>query len=103
MSTLDLAVARAVMAARQMERALHDDGPWTMVLGGVAYPAVKWTGEDRVIFRAHMPEACWIDEIVPVDLACDGEVVGSRLVEMVDGESSIFWTIALPALEPASA
>lgn len=100
----DLAVARAVMAARQIERALHDDGPWTIRFNDVDYPAVRWIGEDRVIFRAHFPDACWLsDEQVFVDLMCRDDVVGTRLIEPVDGESSIEWVFALPEREPARA
>lgn len=101
---LDLAVARAVMAARQIERALHDQGPWTIRFNDVDYPAVRWIGEDRVIFRAYFPDACWLSEDpAPVDLVCSGEVVGTRLVEAVDGESSIEWVFVLPEREPARA
>lgn len=105
---LDMAVARAVMAARQIERAVHDPGPWSINLGGISYPAVRWVGEDRVIFRAHVPDTCWlVDEPIAIDLVCwtaeGSDVVGSRMVEMTDGASSIEWVFALPEREPAQA
>lgn len=103
--TLDFAVAQAVMRARQIERALHDDGPWSFRFGGVTYPAVRWIGADRVIFRAHLPEQCWIGEPNPsLDLMCRGDVVGSRRIEVPeDGASAVEWVLALPAQEPARA
>lgn len=103
--TMDLAVARAVMQARAIERALHDRGPWAIRVDGVDYPAVRWILEDRVLFRVHLPDVCWLSEETerPVSLVCSGEVVGTRTVEFVDGESTLDWMFVIPALEPARA
>ncbi len=102
---LELAVARAVMQARQIERALHDQGPWAIRVDGITYPAVRWIMADRVQFRVHMPDVCWLDDDLErsVDLLCSGEVVGSRTVEFVDGESTLDWVFVLPSMEPARA
>lgn len=100
--SLDLAVARAVMAARQIERAAHDRGPWSIRVEGIEVPAVRWVGEDRVIFRAHLPEVCFLDDVHLVDLLCSGEVVGTRSVDFSSGDLCITWTYALPQAEPVA-
>jgi hypothetical protein len=93
--TLDLAVSRAVMAARLIERAVHDHGPWAMRVEGITCPAVRWITGDRVIFRAHLPEVCFLDDEHFVDLLCNGEPVSTRLVDFSSGDLSITWTLAL--------
>lgn len=100
--SLDLAVARAVMAARQIERATHDRGPWTIRVEGIEVPAVRWVGEDRVIFRGHLPEVCFLDDVHFVSLLCRGEEVGTRQVDFSSGGLSITWTFALPEVEPVA-
>jgi len=102
---MELAVARAIMQARQVERALHDHGPWSIKVADVAYPAVRWILDDRIIFRVHLPDVCWLDEDAEqqVELLCAGEVAGTRTVELVDGECALDWMFVLPALEPARA
>ena len=94
----DLDVARAVQQAKQIERALHDQGPWTIRVCGESHPAVRWILDDRVIFRVHLPDVCWLgdEQIRVVDLVCDGEIVGSRSVEFSDGESTLDWMFVLP-------
>ena len=95
---LDNMVAAAVYRVRLIERALHDLGPWTMSYNGVQAPAVRMIAHDRVIFRAHFPDVCWISEPEPtVVLLCDGEPVSARPIERPeDGEFTMEWEIALP-------
>ncbi len=102
---LDIAVARAVMLARQIERALHDSGPWSIRVDGITYPAVRWITENQVQFRVHMPDVCWLDDDTErmVDLLCSGEVVGTRTVEFIDGESTLDWIFALSSMAPSQA
>lgn len=104
--TFDLAVARAVMAARQVERALHDSGPWSVRVCGQSFPAVRWIGPDRVIFRAHIPDVCWLDGnddgVRFVDLVCGEDVVGSRQVQFEEsGEQDFTWLFSLVEREPS--
>jgi hypothetical protein len=95
---LDFMVAQAVFRARQIERATNDPGPWTITYGTEVMPAVRWVGEDRVIFRAHLADACWIDQEDPtLTLRCRGDVVGVRPIESpTDGRSAIEWTFVIP-------
>lgn len=37
--SIDLAVSRAVAAARALEMAVHDEGPWSLELAGMIVPA----------------------------------------------------------------
>ena len=95
---LDFLIAKAVFAARQIERATNDPGPWTITYGSETVPAVRWVGEDRVIFRARFPDACWIDQAEPtLTLRCRGDLVGVRQVECPeDGEFYTEWVFAFP-------
>lgn len=96
---LDLAVARAKFRVAQLERALHDPGPWEIGYGPLVAPAVKFTFEDRVTFRAHFPAHCYLAE--PEDflltLLYRGEVFGTRPLQRHpgDGEWEAEWTLAL--------
>lgn len=96
--TLDLVVAQTIFKARQIERAVNDPGPWTIIYGTKSAPAVRWIGEDRVIFRAHFPDACWIK--VPdcaLILRCRKDTVGVRSIDTpADGEFIVEWCFALP-------
>jgi hypothetical protein len=95
---LDLAVARAIFQTRQIERAVNDPGPWTIAHGDQVSPAVRWVGEDRVIFRAHLSEVCWITPPDPIlTLLCRGEVVGIRPIDLPDEDEYVVeWSFALP-------
>jgi len=95
--SLDFLVNQTVFRARQIERAVNDSGPWTISYNGQEAPAVRWVGEDRVIFRAHFPDACWIGGDTALTLLCRGEVVGSRPIETPDdGEFLAEWEFSLP-------
>jgi hypothetical protein len=100
---LDFRVAQALHKARQIERALHDPGPWTITYGNHIMPAVRFILDDRVTFWAHFPDACWIKSADRVlTLQCRDEEVGVKPLwsddEIIpDGESNIEWTFVLPA------
>lgn len=77
---LDFAVAQALFKARQVERALHDSGPWTMQWGGHTVPACRLIGKSEITFLAHFPERT----AVPIEMtggltawvsACDADKV----------------------------
>lgn len=100
---LDLMVAQTIFKARQIERAANDPGPWTVVYGSQSVPAVRWIGSNQVIFRAHFPDACWMQ--VPessLTLRCRGDIVGVRAIDAPDdGEFTVEWQFALAEPIPA--
>lgn len=94
---LDFAVAQALFKARQVERALHDAGPWTMQWGGRSVPACRLIGKSEITFLAHFPEHCFLVEPDPtVLLLCDGEEVGSRPIDFPGDQGfQIEWRLAV--------
>jgi hypothetical protein len=94
---LDLEIAQAIFQARQIERAVNDNGPWTITYGGHVAPACRWVTEREVIFVAHFPDVCWLDVEEPALLLhCRDELVGTRPIDPpVDGEWKAQWTFAL--------
>lgn len=86
--SLDDAVARIVMRARQFERALHDPGPWTVHVDGIDFKARKVVGDNHVSFYSVVRCS---KEIVMAELRCDGAVVAVKLLEDV-GHAQIAWT-----------
>jgi hypothetical protein len=103
MSTLDFAVAQAAFRARQMERALHDPGPWTISWGDCEVPASRLIGRNRIVFLAHFPARCHL--AVPEPLAilqCAGDLIGTQEIEFPgDGEFELEWTLAIEQPVPA--
>lgn len=103
MVTLEFAVAQAAFRARQMERALHDRGPWTIQWGAFTVPACRLIGEREIRFLAHFPAHCYL---APVDgpalLLCRGEVVGTKHIEHPgDAEFELEWSLAIQDSIPA--
>lgn len=103
MSALEFAVAQTAFRARQIERALHDRGPWTISWGPFEVPACRLIGEREIRFLAHFPAHCYL---VPPDgpalLKCRGEVVGQKAIEHPgDGEWECQWVLAVES--PVSA
>ena len=93
---MDIEVARAVFQARQIERALNDPGPWTVGYGSHVAPAVRWVTDREIIFAAHFPDACWMDDDGFLTLRCRDEVVGTRTIDTPeDGEWKAEWTFSL--------
>lgn len=86
--SLDDAVARIVMRARQFERALHDPGPWTVHVDGIDFKARKVVGDSHVSFYAVV--RCSKD-LLTAELRCDGVTVAVKLLEDV-GHAQITWT-----------
>jgi hypothetical protein len=90
-------VSQAVFRARQIERAVNDPGPWTITFGTQIAPVVRWVGEDRVIFRAHFPNACWLAVSAPVlTLHCREKMVAVKSIDVPnDGEFIVEWDFAV--------
>lgn len=79
---IELHAAQALFAARMLEAAVHDKGPWTFRWGGIEVPAERTVSADGVTFVGRFPEVCWLRR--PTDgllLLCDGKVMGMRRVD----------------------
>lgn len=92
--------AQAVYAARLFERALHDEGPWTMTWGPHEVQAERIVTEEGVEFRATFPEVCYLVPPEPnVVLRCRGEVAGVRPIEHPgDAAFAITWALVAKRL-----
>lgn len=101
--TLDFAVAQATFRARQMEKALHDRGPWTISWGPFEMPACRLIGEREIRFLAHFPAHCYLEPVSePAVLKCRGEIVGTKAIEHPgDGEFELAWSLAIQDTVPA--
>lgn len=76
---IELDAAQALFAARMLEAAVHDDGPWTFRWGGIEVPASKEITDEGVVFVGVFPDVCWIDR--PKDglaILCNGVIMGIR-------------------------
>jgi hypothetical protein len=98
--TLDIMVASAMVRARQLERAVHDRGPWTIRRGSESFPASRLVHARGVTFIARTPDLCWLSQ-EPLDLYCGQDLVSSRPCEDLDGEQRIEWTLTLSSLAVA--
>ena len=90
---LDLLVSQALWRARNMERALHDPGPWFMRIEGRDYACLREVLPYSVVFRSTV-------DVAPgsiVDLYCGEHLVSSRVYEEVTypGVWSLSWQFAL--------
>lgn len=101
--TLDFAVAQATFRARQIERALHDRGPWEMSWGPFTVPACRLIGESEIRFLAHFPAHCYlVPPTEPARLLCGGEEVGVKDIGFPgDGEFEVEWRLAVGEPVPA--
>lgn len=99
---LDFAVAQASFQARQMERALHDNGPWTISYGPFEMPACRLIGESHIKFLAHFDEHCYlVTPAEPALLKCRGEIVGLQHINHPgDGAWELEWVLALGSAVP---
>lgn len=97
---LDALTARAVHAAHVFERAVHDGGPWAVVLDGrQAAEAERVEGPASITFTASFPPACRLTPgPVVAELCARGELVDVRLVEVPDeGGFDLVWQVGVPA------
>lgn len=99
--SLDSVVARMVMRAKQIERALHDPGPWTVTVGPHAgqfeRPARRVVGEDHVTFYAiaDMGGSMTGTDLVAAELNCGGDIVACKLLPSLGGLAEIAWTFEI--------
>lgn len=100
-TSLDLLVSRALFSTRVLERALHDDGQWTLEWAGIEVPVRRTALPDGVTFSADFPEVCHLTEPYPVALLkVDGEVVSAKTIEY-PGEVpfTVQWTMRARVVE----
>lgn len=95
---LDALAAQLVLRARQVERALHDPGPWYMCSGigpGYKVPARKVIGDDHITFYAVLPldenQAIPPTSLIDLDLMCGDDLVAVKFVEAANGPAEVAW------------
>lgn len=94
MADIERSVSRALYVATRIEKALHDNGPWTISWGPHEVPATRTISGDRITFSASIPEVCWIVRPTgSVELRCDGEVMAIQHIED-PGDGPFLVTIA---------
>lgn len=103
MATLDTLAAQAVFAARALERAVHDAGPWEITWGPHTVPAVREATEESVTFTATFPEHCYLAPIEsPATLLCRGEPVLFREIEFPGDQGfTISWVLSGASMQAA--
>jgi hypothetical protein len=82
---VEIDAAQALFAARMLEAAAHDNGPWTFRWGGIEIPAERVLADDGVHFSGTFPDVCWLDR--PTDgltILLRGEVMGIRRIDEVE-------------------
>lgn len=98
--SMDLALSRAIMLVHILEKAVHDQGFWTMELSGVTVAAQRVIDGNRVIFSAEFPEMWIIDDASPLSLYCDGDLVLSREAGFISSSSGhpfmAEWVFSIP-------
>ena len=100
---LETTVAQTVMAARLLERALHEPEGWTLALSGVEAPAERTLTDDGVTFSASLPATCWLDREDPcLVLRYRDQVLGVQPVEHPgDGGFDVEWHLSAATLVTA--
>jgi hypothetical protein len=103
-TNLDLTVAQAVFTTKVLERALHDDGPWTLSWGPFEVPVTRELDGLGVTFRADFPEFCHLEPPYPVALLkSGGEAVAAKTIEYPgDGAFTVEWTLRARVVEVPS-
>lgn len=92
--SLDSVAARMVMRARQIERALHDPGPWSISVGSHRHqwkiPARKVVGDTHVSFIAVVP----LDEgdVVFAELMSGDDIVAVKALSGTGRYAEVTWT-----------
>lgn len=92
---LDLTVAQAVFTTKLLERALHDEGPWTLAWGPFEVPVERVLVDDGVAFTAEFPEHCYLEPPHPVAvLRCRDDAVAAKTIDFPgDGGFTVEWTL----------
>lgn len=97
--SIDLDVAQALFAARMLEAAVHDPGPWSFRWGGIEVPAERTLTDEGVVFTGRFPDVCWIQR--PTDglvILCNGVVMGMRRIDEVEHPGDTGFTVTWSVL-----
>lgn len=82
---LELDAAQALFAARMLEAAVHDPGPWTFCWGGIEVPAEKTFTSAGVVFTGEFPDFCYLTRPEGgLLLRCQGTIMGIRRLDQDD-------------------
>lgn len=102
---LDLAVSQAILRIRALERALHDPGPWFIVLhsdrGTLQVLANRQVNDDNVTFTIPvLPGMSGGREIPFMTLRCDRDDVLTKNVNasIFDDPCELDWAIGLDSV-----
>jgi hypothetical protein len=96
-SDFDLAVSRAILGLRALERALHDGGPWEMECGDSRVPANRFVLDDSVQFCAKLPGSA-ATGTRRVHLLCRGRFVAMTDVPAEWDDVVVDWVLRLSDL-----
>lgn len=96
--SLEQKISAALLAAKQMERALYDEGQWFIAVGGERYPAARFIRDDRIVFVALVESDGGMQT---VDLFCDNDLVGSHADVLPGGTSRCSWRMIVSSQETA--
>ena len=94
---LDTMISEAVYLAKTLEKAVHDQGNWTMTWGQRTVPAWRTQTETGVLFTAEFTEHCFLrTPDARLTLDCDGEVVSVQAIVFPgDGAFEVHWALAI--------
>lgn len=97
MSDLDALASRAVFAAKLLERAIHDDGPWTIQIGEQDHPAEREFTNTGVLFNAVFDLSA-SDEPVLAVLRCAGRTMDVKPISVTGGNFALSWAVSIQTL-----
>lgn len=95
---IELDAAQALFAARMLEAAVHDPGPWTFKWGEVEVSATKVFTDTGVVFTGRFPDICYLRRPEgSLTILCDGVVMGMRHPDEMEhpGDTGfeVSWTV----------
>lgn len=90
---LDFQAARAMARARNFERTVHDDGPWSVRIGDTEVWAVRVRTNAGVRFLAHFDDGV-SEGTHDAWLLCDGLEVSSQSLTASGGSFRLEWRLS---------
>lgn len=91
---LDERVSSALYRLRTLERAVHDAGPWSIVIEGVRHPATRVVTASGVVFTATVPHGKGRAKARAV-LECRDEFISVADVDTTTSATELSWTLNL--------